>query len=189
MTRPHAAGPMRDAAAGVTLIEVLVALILFALIGAAGFSVLDQVIRVQSRTEGRLDRLAQMQRTMHIVSQDFMQTAGGSLSYADGAVSFRRSAAAGELAVRYSLEDATLIRSLSGGRDGPPARQALLSGVREIRWAFRDHEDGWIESWPPDRTETAPANPVAVTLDLVLGGPGLAGDLRRVAVLPAEVRQ
>ena len=78
-----------------TLVEVLVAPVLFALIGAAGFSVLDQVIRVQAATDGW--RLAEVQRAMHVVTQDFMQATGGSFAVADGKVSFRRTAGAGEM--------------------------------------------------------------------------------------------
>lgn len=175
----------RDGAAGVTLAEVLVALVLFALIGVAGFSVLDQVIRVQDRTEGRLQRLAAIQRTMQIVSQDFLQATGRSLSFADGAVTFRRSAGDGEMAVRYGLEETTLVRQVSGG-GGTAARQALLTGVDAIDWRFLDAEARWIDVWPPGAFVAAPPNPAAVALDLSLTGPGPAGALRRVAVLPAD---
>ena len=44
--------PGAQSAAGVTLVEMLVALVLFALIAAAGFTVLDQVVRVQDRHRG-----------------------------------------------------------------------------------------------------------------------------------------
>ena len=40
-----------------TLVEMLVALALFALIGLAGFTMLDSVLRVQRHTEGRLEWL------------------------------------------------------------------------------------------------------------------------------------
>ncbi len=180
--------PGRNAAAGVTLVEMLVALVLFALIAAAGFTVLDQVVRVQTGTEGRLARLAEMQRTMQILTQDFMLASTASLSFSDGAVSFRRSAANGEMAVRYDLEDATLIRSVSGGLGARPARQALVSGVAALRWGFLDGDRKWNARWPAN--PLAPArNPVAVSLELELGGRGLAGVLRRIAILPAEVVQ
>ena len=47
----------RDTEAGLTLVEVLVALALFSLIGLAGFTMLDNILRVQSGTQGRLERL------------------------------------------------------------------------------------------------------------------------------------
>ena len=81
MSRAPAPGG-RDREAGVTLTEVLVALVLFALIGGAGLAVLDQVLRVQARTDGRLERLAEVQRAMHLLTLDFMQATGGSLGSA-----------------------------------------------------------------------------------------------------------
>lgn len=176
----------RGAEAGMTLVEVLVGLVLFALIGMAGFSVLDQVIRVQTGTEGRLARLAEIQRTMHIVTLDFMQASGGSLGLVDGAVSFRRDAATGEIAVSYGLEDRTLVRSVSGGPNAPVVRQSLLSGVDAIQWGFLAPEGVWVESWPPAARPGASANPAAVALDLAMAGPDLSGELRRVVALPAE---
>lgn len=181
--RPPA--PARDAAAGVTLIEILVAMALFAIIAAAGFTVLGQVVRVQDGTAGRLDRLAAMQRTMQLLTQDFMYASGASLTYSGGAVAFRRTAADGEMAVRYALEGSTLVRTVSGGLGGRPARQPLLAGVTGLGWAFLDGEGAWSPSWPA-QPDAEPGNPAAVALDLALAGPGLSGELRRIAVLPSE---
>jgi len=178
----------RGAEAGFTLIEVLVALVLFALIGAAGLAVLDQVLRVQRQTEGRLERLAGIQRAMHLVGTDFMQASGGSLSFADGAVALRRPGETGALALRYDLDGTTLRRSLSGPLSQSPAQQALLAGVSGLGWRFYAPQVGWVADWPPDEDEP-PANPAAVALELTLEGPGLAGELRRVAILPSEAER
>ena len=179
----------RDPSAGVTLVEVLVALALFALIGAAGFSVLDQVIRVQDRTDGRLQRLAQVQRTMQVLAQDFMQAEGGSLGFGDGAVAFRRSAGPGEIAVRYALEDGALVRTIAGRGSDAQGRQTLLPGVAALRWGFLDGDLRWGPDWPPPASEGPQGNPRAVSLDMLLQGSGLSGDLRRVAVLPADLKR
>lgn len=182
MTSSAPVNGSHDRQAGVTLVEVLVALVLFALIGAAGFSVLDQILRVQARTEGRLDQLAQIQRMLHLVSTDFMQAAGGSLVFADDGVAIRRS---GGLAVRYGLEETVLVRQVSGGFGQAATRQALLSGASGITWRFFAPDLGWISEWPPT-VDRLPGNPAAVELEVTLAGPGLAGALRRVVILPAE---
>lgn len=190
MTAGAGTGVLRDPTAGVTLIEVLVALALFALIGTAGFAVLDQVLRVQSGTEGRLDHLAELQRAMHLTTRDFMQAEGGSLTFTDGVLTFRRpgggAGGSDEIAVSYGLEDGTLVRSLSGSRSEAPARQALIGGVETLSWTFYAPGAGWVETWPS--TPETPGNPAAVALDVTLGGAALSGHLRRVAILPAEPR-
>lgn len=185
MTPSVEPGPSGES--GVSLVEVLVALALLALIGVAGFSVLDQVIRVQNQTEGRLDRLASFQRTAHVFSLDLMQARGGSLGFADGAVSFRRNGGAGDLAVRYSLEDGALVRGLSGANGGGATRQQLLVDVRTLRWGFWSDAGAWIDGWPPANAEGERLNPKAVALEVDLVGPALSGVLRRVVVLPEEV--
>ena len=177
------AAPRRAGEAGVTLVEVLVALALFALIGGAGVAVLDQVIRVQARTEGRLDRLAEIQRAAHLMTLDAMQMGAGTFDLGAGAVSFRRSGGAGDFAVRYALEDGRLMRRLSGA--GTEAAQRLLSDVEALDWQVFAPGAGWSADWPPDGAGQA-AMPAAIALEVTLTGDGLAGRLRRVAVLPAE---
>ncbi len=182
---------------GFTLVEVLVALVLFALIGGAGFTMLDQVLRTQRQTEGRLERLAGMQRAMHLIRLDFTHARGASLELSDdetpAELGFRRSAAqAGEapVAIIYSLADDVLIRAVSRGDGIPDARQPLLTGASAAEWQFYDRTDGWVDRWPPLARAVLPGqavpNPLAVELTVTLA-PGNEV-LRRVVLLPAEVR-
>lgn len=176
-----------DGQAGFTLIEMLVALAIFAVIGAAGFAVLDQALRAQRQTDGRLERLAEIQRTMHVVTLDFAQARGGSLASAEGgAVGFRREGGGeGPATVGYGLEDGAFVRQLAAG--GTAARQTLIAGVGALSWRFYRPDVGWTADWPPAGLIGAPrGNPAAVELSLTLDPPGLTGALRRVALLPAE---
>ena len=183
MSRAPAPGG-RDREAGVTLTEVLVALVLFALIGGAGLAVLDQVLRVQARTDGRLERLAEVQRAMHLLTLDFMQATGGSLGSSDGAVAFRRSGGPGGMAVRYGLDGADLTRSVSGSSG--EARQVVLSGVDAARWQFYAPRPAGPTPGRPTRRSRRPIRRRS-SLWVRLAGPGLSGELRRIALLPAEV--
>ena len=205
--RPPPPDRGRQTDAGATLIEILVALAIFALIGTAGFSVLDQIVKVQDHTEARLDQLSRTQRAAHLVSQDFMTARAGSLAFAEGGVSFRRGGAGADMAVRYGLESGALVRGVSGlGIGAPVARQPLLANISAIRWSFLDAAGTWQDRWPPRASVSraggaastplvpglglgAPraVNPRAVALELTLAGPGLSGTLRRVATLPEDL--
>jgi general secretion pathway protein J len=182
MTGPAAP---RDPAAGVTLVEMLVALALMAIIGVAGFAVLEQVLRAQERTADRLARLGQMQRAMHLISLDFATALPGSLETgADAAaVGIARQGKA-VMRVDYRLDGGTLWRAVSEPAGQPLARQALLPDVAAGSWRFLSGRQ-WSDRWPPDGTAarlgTAP-NPRAVELRLTLAD---GGALRRVALLPS----
>ena len=86
--------------AGFTLIEMMVALLLFALISLAGVSLVETMARMQRATAGRADRLADIQRAMFLVDADFGQLASGP-DRAAGAVGFTRVSGNGDLAIRY----------------------------------------------------------------------------------------
>lgn len=173
---------------GFTLVEVLIALVLFSLIGVAGFSLLNAVVGVQSRTEHRLDHLAELQRAMHVMVLDFQQVASSTVLVEEGAASFRRYANSGvsqTIAVRYDLDEQNFRRTVSlAGR--PAQEQTLLSGVEAIRWLYFDASTGWTPTWP-----AAGANkdflPQAIAAELTIADKrsGLAGVLRRVVRLPA----
>lgn len=173
--------------AGFTLIEVLIALVLFSLIGVAGFSLLNAIVGVQSRMDGRLERLSELQRAMHVITLDFQQVSGPSLATRkDGSVVIRRNARSGPratLVVRYDLSDGVLRRSLSLGA-GQQA-QTLITGVDKVRWSFYDR-GAWTAVWPPQQPgadQLPEAIAVDVTVRRIAGG--LAGNLRRVVRLPA----
>ena len=186
----------RSFTAGVTLVEVLVALVLFALISGAGFGILDQILRTQTRTEGRLDRLGQIQRGMYLLSTDFGQARSGTLSWQagdeGGFLSIARSAPetdAGWITLTYQLRDGIVSRDVASASGDPVARQPLFDDVAAIAWQFYDPGVGWIEQWPPaDATRDPsqrPLNPVAVAATITLTDDR---QLRRVATLPSEPR-
>ena len=190
MNRPHTR-PARSGEAGVTLVEVLVSLAIFAVIGVAGYAMLDLVLRSARLTEGRLSHLGQMERAMYLVGVDFAQAESGSL-LADGTmVSIHRATrdlVGGDITVGYGLAGTMLTRRLTDGRGAVLADQALLPGVVALGWQFLDSGPRWSGVWPaPGQAALAdgkPDNPRAVELTLTLSDGRM---LRRVAVLPAAV--
>jgi general secretion pathway protein J len=144
----------------------LVSLALFALIGGAGVSVLDQVLRTQARTEARLDDLAAMQRAMFLITLDFSQ---GQSVLMDDAVAVGH----GAVTVRYAVQDGVMVRRFG------EAEQPVLTGVTAAVWQFLDAENTWVDGWPVVEDAGNP-RAIAVTLDL-----GTKGYIRRVVGLPA----
>lgn len=179
----------RRAQSGFTLIEMLIALALFSLIGIAGFTLVSGILRVQERTEGRLERLAQLQRAMYLLTFDLEQVADGVIEFDGGGLSFRRSTAGrGPILVRYDLADGALRRILSAEL-GTSRTQLLIAGVGSLRWHFFARGTGWSDDWPPNRLDPgAVPNAVAADLTLVEEAGEPAGVLRRLVRLPDRFR-
>lgn len=172
---------MRLDEAGFTLIELMISLALFALIAVAGLALVDSVLGVQERTDGRLDRLASLQRAMLVVGSDLEQIARGDLKGDGAGVTFTRAApgiGGPPIGVNYGLSGGILTRSAGG------ATQALLPGVGGLRWRFYD--GGWLDRWPSSEA-AARVWPRAVELELTLAEEvAPQGTLRRVVLLPVR---
>lgn len=174
--------------AGFTLIELIISLALFALIAMAGLALVEALMGIQARTEGRLERLAELQRAMYVVDNDLSQASSGRIIGGGGELDFSRPMAAeGGLPVRvhYQLGSDTLLRSFRG-RGLPQSGQRVLAGVGAMRWSFYQPATGWIDRWPPT-PELADTWPAAVAADIVLAPGGtVGGTVRRVVTLPVR---
>jgi general secretion pathway protein J len=163
--------------AGFTLVELLVALALFALISLAGVSLVETIIGVQQRTDGRVERLAELQRALYLVAADFEQLTDGPVLNA-GEVTLTRGSSAGEYGVSYRLEDKA-VRRLAAGAD-----RVLLADVTSLRWRFlKDAE--WSEQPTSDEMPERP-RAIELTIDLAGGDRRLQGSVRRIVELPSE---
>lgn len=189
-----------DPRQGFTLVEVLIAMALFALIGIAGFTLLDGVLRTQSATETRLSRLAEVQRAMLVISSDLDQVTN-SLGGSGAALSLQKTDLSGGVVnVQYDLTGTRLTRTLSGAAGS--RTQILLENVASVRWTFHRRRGDWLDAWPQPPSPTpapavsqpigsTPASTVsqgitAIGLDIVMAGldgrPGAT--LRRVVSIP-----
>ncbi len=168
---------------GFTLLELIISLGLFALIAVAGLTLLDSVMKVQERTEGRLDRTASLQRAMFVIQSDLDQITRGEVSGGGAGIAFTRVAAGlGGLPMplRYESAGGALVRAA-------PQPQLLLTGVAAVRWRFLDGRN-WVDRWPPNEERKADW-PRAIQVEIQVGGVrGPQGLLRRVVALPARPR-
>lgn len=180
--------------AGFTLVEVLVSLMIFALISAAGAMVLGQSIDNRFAIKAQTDRVGDLQRTRALLKADIGQAVGrrtrgptgrprpqaivGAMQAGDPALVLVRAGATnpgGDMRpslqrVEYRLVDGRLERRaaafLDGARAGPP--QVLYRGVRDLTVSFlRDGGEAPAFLSTPDRPL-----PDAVRVRMVLDGYG-----------------
>lgn len=124
-----------------TLVEILVALAVFAVIGTASFALLDQTLRSQRLSEARLARLDDLQRMMRVLTLDTMQAIPGSLTLDKTRISFLRRGSvpsqdapgAEGLVVQYRLDAGEFQRQI-GPEGSQPGWQVLLPMVQSVAW-------------------------------------------------------
>ena len=171
--------------AGFTLVEVMVSLLIFGMLAAAGVAILSFSVRAQGATAAKLDDLSALNRTIALLSGDLAQarpratrdTAGQVTPAFVGAASgvpLVRFVRAGwsnidaaprpsTQKVEYRLVDGTLERLAYPMLDGaaPLPAVALLTKVRAVTARYR-YKGAWADRWDgsngvplPDAVELA----------------------------------
>ena len=115
--------------AGMTLIEMLVALAILSVIGVAGLTMLDTTLNVQRRTEGRLDRIEEIDRALTVLRRDLATAAPGFAVLDEGGLTFLRATTDAPLSLRIALEEGTLTRQVQ------PRRRCQISTGRRLKFA------------------------------------------------------
>ena len=113
----------RNPRSGVTLIEMLVALAIFSLVGIAGFALLSQSLKSRGVAEVRLQRLSDIERAIFVIKQDFLGAAWVEANTLQG--SGIRRFVVRPSALVYFLQNDTLYR----GDENSSNTQPLLTGV------------------------------------------------------------
>ncbi len=170
--------PRRDREAGITLVEMLVALMIFALVGVASFTTLDTILRVRERSDGRLEQLARMDRALQVFGRDVVQSDPMDVTLADNVLTVRRMGAEG--VQRYLLEDQSLSRTLVPKAAENAFSQTLIEEVSDVRFRVLDLEREWRDSWPGATQSGAVAVDMVVTL-------ASGQSLKRLVTLPQPV--
>lgn len=160
---------------GFTLLELLVAVAVFAILSAMAYGGLSNVIDNSRQTEASMERLQQVQLAMLKLSRDFTQlaqrqirdeygnTSGYILAGEDGDIFIEFSRAGrrnpAEMLrshlqrVAYKLEDNTLYRlhwpHLDRTQEMEPYENALLEDVENASVRFLDNNNEWHNDWPP----------------------------------------
>jgi general secretion pathway protein J len=178
-------GEHRRAEQGFTLVEVMVSLLIFGMLAAAGVAILTFSVRAQETTGAKFDDIAALNRTMSLMSADLGQA---TLRAARDESGTRRPAFTGEgdariafvragwsnidasprtslQKVQYRVANGALERLAYPAIDGaaPMPPMALLTGVERVSARYR-YRGAWSNRW--DGTQGAPL-PQAVELSIV----------------------
>lgn len=186
---------MKARPSGLTLIELLVALSIFALLGTLTYRGTTQLMHAQRGVEQELARWRDINRAMHILENELLQIVAPSLP--DGAIrlpplQYPGPGGKGELTllslanpgiverVAFRLRDERLewSRRPDLQNDTLADTDILLNGVHAVRWRFLGQQ-GWVEQWP-EAANRQSALPRAVELELTLPD---TGPLRRLYAL------
>ncbi len=171
---------------GMTLIELLIAMAIFAVMSASIFITFNSFQKTKEVTESSADVLKAYQLAFNIMARDIQQMAPrpvrnefSDLSPAlsvnnDPVMEFTRAgwnrspflkSKRSELQrVAYYVEDQKLMRAswkvLDRAQDSNPTRTPLLEGVEYIKFEmhYQDEEENWqiTETWPTDKVIQSP---------------------------------
>lgn len=169
---------------GFTLLELVIAIAIFALLGLAGWRLFDGVVRAQQGAGQHELDIRSLQRAVGVIERDVWQAVTGSIVLAPGQLQLQRSHWRNPLdqprserqTVSYRLEGAALWRDSRGEGMATVQRQKLLDDVRSLSWRLFDAQGGW-------HTETTNA-PLALEL---LVSAGRFEQIRRVLLLPGTL--
>lgn len=169
---------------GFTLLELLVAVGVFAVMSVMAYGGLKTVLNSRQQTDAQSKRLAAVQMTFMRLERDIEQMANRrirnefgdeetpQLAVSDGEAiiefthagwSNPTNAPRSHLQrVGYALKDKQLLRAywlvLDRAQDSKPIQTVLLDKVKSMEWRFMDNAGTWQTHWPPTAT-TSPQPP------------------------------
>jgi len=187
-----------------------VAVFLLAIIGSAGFTMLQRITDAKSKIEVHSDRITELQRTFYWLAEDVTQIVNRPVRSSvgtpmpafqynlQGSSLFDLTRAgwsnpAGDILparstlqrVSYALEEDKLYRSywyhLDTLEESPSRRRQLLKGVEELTVRFMGPDGNWESQWPPLNVEDDPGLPRALEFTFLLDD---YGKIVRVFGLP-----
>ncbi|SEC91624.1 type II secretion system protein GspJ [Pseudomonas kilonensis] len=171
---------------GFTLLELVIAIGIFALLGLASWRLFDGVVRTQQGTGQHERDIRALQRAVGVIERDVWQAVAGSLVLAPGRLQLQRSHWRNPLdqprserqTVSYRLEGAVLWRDSAGEGTSLVQQQKLLDDVHGLSWRVFDPQRGWHSETVSD---TAP-----LALELIVSA-GRFEQVRRVLLLPGAL--
>ncbi len=163
---------------GFTLLELLIASIIFAIMAIMAYGGLANVLDNSKSSQDALKRLQQIQQSVSVLNRDFSQiiqrgirdeygnkqpylTAGNNI---DNLIEFTRGGRVNPanllrsslLRVAYRFDDEKLVRlqwpQLDRAQGIEPKQTTLIDNIENITMRFLDENGEWQEQWPPLNT-------------------------------------
>lgn len=160
---------------GFTLLEVLIASVIFAIMAVMAYGGLSNVMSNSQASEQALNRLQQIQQSVSVLNRDFRQiiarpirdeygnpqpylTAGNNI---DNLVEFTRGGRVNPggllrstlLRVAYRFDDEALVRlqwpQLDRTQEQKPKKTTLIDNLETATIRFLGSDGEWQEQWPP----------------------------------------
>ncbi|MGN8345427.1 type II secretion system protein GspJ [Pseudomonas sp. SMV71] len=168
---------------GFTLLELVIAISIFALLGLASWRLFDGVVRTQQGSAQHERDIRALQRAVGVIERDAWQAVAGSIKLASGHLQLQRSHWRNPLdqprserqTVSYRLEGGALWRDSQGEGSVVVQQQKLLDEVRDLSWRLYDSQRGWQSV---NARDTSP-----LALELTVSA-GRFEQVRRVLLLP-----
>jgi len=177
---------------GFTLIEIIIALFIFAILGTIAAIGLHEVIRTHRRVMQTDKKISRLLLSMTLMRRDFLQITDRPITSTSGGVlpalvstdrhhiEFTASGYANPFAmskrgtlhrVAYTLTNKKLVRLSWSLLDRPPhvepSHRVLLNGVTGMNLSFVDNKNQVINVWAPN--SSVGALPRAIILTITLG--------------------
>ena len=200
---------------GFTLLEVLIALSLFAVLCTMAFGGLDQLLSQHQQLQKKQQRFVDLQSAIQVLERDFSQMEPRSIRDAFGDAEtalkgnltpeftyalttktwFNPHHVQGVLLQRisYQLQGQTLWRSyypqLDAGIGNLPVRYTLMDKVTDFKVRFLPQQQQWIDYWPPTNPQ-GKANPrqLPKAIEIQLSTADL-GTIKRLIEIPQSGAQ
>ncbi len=181
---------------GFTLVELLAAIAIFAVMAVMAYGGLAAVLRARASVETALARTAEVQKAIYRLQSDFEQARARPIrnAYGDEQPAFAtregfRDEAQIEFTrggrsnpgflprsamerVAYGLEDGVLTRyswnTLDRASEEGRHKLPLLTSVNSLSWRFLDLNRAWHENWPPRNTPASPEHAQSLPLAVEL---------------------
>lgn len=174
---------------GFTLLELVIAMAIFALLGLASWKLFDAVVRVQQGTGAHEREFKRLQRAVAMIERDVLHVTPRGTVLSQGVLQVQRSNWRNPLdqprserqTLTYRLDNGALWRESQSDLGLTPQRQKLLGDVRVLSWRLFDPQSGWRSDWPVGgKVNTA----TALELQLSVGR---FESIRRVLLLPGAL--